>query len=119
VYSIDKNKWIKKPEKTKFTKKDIDSVAIKKKASNIMTSIEKLEKKEDVADGDEYKNRRLYDDSANLIDDITSKRKKSLSSTKDEMNTDNLVFKVLRRNGYLDKLFNLRDKTYDKMNSIQ
>jgi predicted nucleotidyltransferase len=118
VYSIDKNKWIKKPEPTTFTKKDIDSLAIKKKASSIMTDIEDLEKKEEKADGDEYKNRKLYDDSSDLIDDITSKRKTSLSKTKDEMNTDNLVFKVLRRNGYLDKLFNLRDKTYDKMNSL-
>ena len=84
-----------------------------------MTDIEGLEKKGVSADGDEYKNRKLYDDSADLIDNITSKRKKSLSATKDEMNTDNIVFKVLRRNGYLDKLFNLRDKTYDKMNSLK
>ena len=83
-----------------------------------MTDIEGLEKKKEKADGDEYKNRKLYDDSSDLIDDITGRRKKSLSATKDEMNTDNLVFKVLRRNGYLDKLFNLRDKTYDKMNSL-
>jgi predicted nucleotidyltransferase len=119
VYSLDKNKWIKKPERDVFTKKDIDSQAIKKKASSIMTDIEDLEKKTGSADGDEYKNRKLYDDTSDLIDDITSKRKTSLSKTKDEMNTDNLVFKVLRRNGYLDKLFNLRDKTYDKMNSIE
>lgn len=118
VYSLDKNKWIKKPERDVFTKKDIDSQAIKKKASSIMTDIEDLEKKTGSVDGDEYKNRKLYDDTSDLIDDITSKRKTSLSKTKDEMNTDNLVFKVLRRNGYLDKLFTLRDKTYDKMNSL-
>lgn len=119
VYSLDKNKWIKKPEKSTFTKKDIDSQAIKKKASSIMTDIENLEKKETAADGNEYKNRKVFDDTSDLIDNITSKRKTSLSKTKDEMNTDNLVFKVLRRNGYLDKLFNLRDKTYDKMNSLK
>lgn len=118
VYSLDKNKWLKKPSKNTFTKKDIDSPLIKKKASEIMTDIEGLEKKKETADGDDYKNRKLYDDTSDLIDDITSKRKTSLSKTKDEMNTDNLVFKVLRRNGYLDKLFNLRDKTYDKMNSL-
>ena len=118
VYSIDKNKWIKKPVRSTFTKKDIDSQAIKKRASNIMTDIEDLEKKETAADGNEYKNRKVFDDTSDLIDDITDKRKTSLSKTKDEMNTDNLVFKVLRRNGYLDKLFKLRDKTYDKMNSL-
>ena len=118
VYSIDKNEWIKKPVKSTFTKKDIDSTAIKKKASDFMTDIEGLVKSGDAADGSEYKNRKVYDDTSGLIDDITSARKKSLSSTKDEMNTDNLVFKVLRRNGYLDKLFNLRDKSYDKMNSL-
>ncbi len=118
VYSIDKNEWIKKPVKSTFTKKDIDSTAIKKKASDFMTDIEGLVKSGDAADGSEYKNRKVYDDTSGLIDDITSARKKSLSTTKDEMNTDNLVFKVLRRNGYLDKLFDLRDKSYDKMNSL-
>ena len=118
VYSIDKNKWLKKPSKSTFTKKDIDSQLIKKKASGIMTDIEEIEDDEKHSD-DDYKNRKLYDRSSNLIDNITQTRKKSLSSTKDEMNTDNLVFKVLRRNGYLDKLFKLRDKTYDKMNSLK
>ena len=117
VYSIDKNKWLKKPTRNTFTKKDIDSESIKKRASKIMTDIENIED-DDKDSNDEYRNRKLYDRSSNLIDDITNKRKKSLSATKDEMNTDNLVFKVLRRNGYLDKLFNLRDKTYDKMNSL-
>lgn len=118
VYSIDKNKWLKKPSRSTFTKKDIDSLAIKKKASKIMTDIENIED-DDKESNDEYKNRKLYDKSSDLIDDITDTRKKSLSATKDEMNTDNLVFKVLRRNGYLDKLFKLRDKTYDKMNSLK
>ena len=118
VYSLDKNKWIKKPERATFTKKDIDSALIKKKASGIMTDIEKIEDAEKNSN-DDYKNRKLYDKSSDLIDTITDTRKKSLSTTKDEMNTDNLVFKVLRRNGYLDKLFKLRDKTYDKMNSLQ
>ena len=117
VYSIDKNKWLKKPTRNTFTKKDIDSESIKKRASKIMTDIENIED-DDKDSNDEYRNRKLYDRSSSLIDDITNKRKKSLSATKDEMNTDNLVFKVLRRNGYLDKLFNLRDKTYDKMNSL-
>jgi predicted nucleotidyltransferase len=118
VYSIDKNKWLKKPSRSTFTKKDIDSFTIKKKASKLMTDIENIED-DDKESNDEYKNRKLYDRSSDLIDDITDTRKKSLSATKDEMNTDNLVFKVLRRNGYLDKLFKLRDKTYDKMNSLK
>ena len=108
---------MKKPTRNTFTKKDIDSESIKKRASKIMTDIENIED-DDKDSNDEYRNRKLYDRSSSLIDDITNKRKKSLSATKDEMNTDNLVFKVLRRNGYLDKLFNLRDKTYDKMNSL-
>ena len=119
VYSIDKNKWLKKPSKNTFKDSDIDSDAVKKKASDFMTDIENIEKSEHAADGDEYRNRKVYDNSSKLIDNISDARKKSLSRTKDEMTTDNLVFKVLRRNGYLDKLFNLRDKTYDKMNSLQ
>lgn len=31
-----------------------------------------------------------------------------------EYSSENLTFKVLRRNGYIEKLMNLKDKSYDK-----
>ena len=109
---------MKEPKKGQLEDKDINKEKVKKKASDFMTDIEKLEDEGHKADGDVHDNEQVYDKTDKLINNITSTRKNSLSSTKDEMNTDNIVFKVLRRNGYLDKLFKLRDRSYDKMNSI-
>ena len=118
IYSLDKNKWIKEPKKGDLDDKNINHDSVKKKAADFMTDIENLGDEGKKADGDTHDNEKVYDKSEKLITNITSTRKNSLSSTKDEMNTDNIVFKVLRRNGYLDKLFKLRDRSYDKMNSL-
>ena len=45
-------------------------------------------------------------------------RKKSLETEAGEMASDNIVWKVLRREGYTDKLCDLMDNTYDKMMSL-
>ena len=44
-------------------------------------------------------------------------RKKSLSKN-GESGSGNIVYKVLRRTGYLDKLFKLFSRVYDRSNSI-
>ena len=118
VYSIDKNEWIKKPVKGVFSKKDIDVSFIKKKASSLMTDIENLED-ESRKSGDSYSDKKVFDKTGALIDKIMSTRRERLSTTKNEMNPDNLVFKTLRRNGYLDRLFSLNGKSYDKTKSIK
>ena len=118
IYSLDKDEWIKEPVKGTFTKKDINSDLIKKSAANLMTKIEKLEDESRGLKKDSNKSDNVYDKADNLINKIMSNRKETLSVTKDEMNPDNIVFKTLRRNGYLDKLFNIRDKSYDKRMSL-
>ena len=40
----------------------------------------------------------------NMFTKIKDKRKHAFSSGGDETNKDNLTFKILRRNGYLDKI---------------
>lgn len=118
IYSIEDNKWIKEPERGHFSKKDIDSYMVKKKASDIMTKIENFENSSNGLENDSQDSRSLYKKTDELIGDITRGRKEKLASEKDEMGIDNIVFKVLRRNGYLDKLFKLRDKTYNKTMSL-
>ena len=43
---------------------------------------------------------------------IKSERKKGLK--KGEFGTGNLVFKLLRRNGYIEKIVNMKITSYDK-----
>jgi hypothetical protein len=58
----------------------------------------------------------------NDLDSFKEKLKKYRTSglEKDgEFSYENLVFKFLRRNGYIDKLFNFKNKLMDKTLSIE
>ena len=59
----------------------------------------------------------IGDDASYLWKKIKSMRKKSLDKH-GESGNGNIVYKLLRREGYIDKLFDLMSITYDKVNSI-
>ena len=50
--------------------------------------------------------------------DIKDDRRKGFSKGGDEMNVDNLTFKMLRRNGCLDKIWNKKNEIYDDLMSL-
>jgi hypothetical protein len=106
VFSLMKNKWIKKPNKIEF---EPDERLIYEKAKTIMQKIDDIEKK---VDKDEYR------DLKEKIDKVWKKvkdyRKSGLESENTEFSIGNLVFKLLRRNGYINKVMKLKRYAYDK-----
>lgn len=105
VFSLMKNKWIKKPEKIEFIP---DEETIKKKATSIMDVIDEIESQ---VDEDKYSSFK------EKINSIWKKIKKSRQSGLEEggeYSTGNLVFKLLRRNGYVSKVMDLKKYAYDK-----
>ena len=63
-----------------------------------------------------------YEKAVKHIDSFKEKLKKYRSAglEKDgEFSYENLVFKVMRRNGYIDKLFDFKNKLMDKELSIE
>ena len=104
VFSLLNNKWIKRPEKVDF---EIDEGLISDKAKTIMSYIDDIE---DVINGGEYTIEKI-DKVWNRIKDY---RTSGLDSEGGEFSTGNLVFKLLRRNGYLSKIMKLKRKAYDK-----
>jgi len=105
VFSLMKNKWIKKPEKVEFIP---DEETIKKKATSIMDVIDEIESQ---VDEDKYSSFK------EKINSIWKKIKKSRQSGLEEggeYSTGNLVFKLLRRNGYVSKVMDLKKYAYDK-----
>jgi len=107
VYSILNNKWIIEPQKAK---QKIDDRGILEKGEEYAKIIDKLsekkEKGEDVASG---------------IDDIKKKLTRFRQSGLDkggEYSYENLTFKLLRRNGYIGKLFDLKKDASNKNLSI-
>jgi len=104
VYSIVKNKWIRKPLKKII---NIDTENVRLKASFYINKIENLENIEDL----DLFNKKYKE----LRKKIKQFRQCGLDKS-GEYSTENIVFKILRNNGYLEKLVNLRnDKLSDEL----
>lgn len=114
IYSLEKNEWLQRPNKNniKLSKED----TISDIASTIATMIETLEDCYDVCETDSDLE-ELQNDVDNLLKTIHSMRKKQLKSG-GEMSIGNIVYKFLRREEYLDRLYDLQNTIYDRLNSI-
>jgi predicted nucleotidyltransferase len=104
-YSILNDEWVETPVNEPV---DISNSKIKSKSQQWMNTIDKLI--DNVKDED-------FDEAKELIDKYNDKLRKyrTCGLQKDgEYSEENLVFKVLRRNGYLEKIRNLKDELTDK-----
>jgi hypothetical protein len=105
VFSLINDNWIKRPEKVEF---EPDEKLIKEKAKSLMMKIDDIEQDKDDS----------YDDIKDKIDSAWKKikdfRKSGLESEGGEFSVGNLVFKLLRRNGYISKIMDLKREKYDK-----
>lgn len=106
AYSILNNKWVKKPQKIDFVPDEED---IKEKAKTIMSKIDDLE---EAAEKDNYE--ALKEKIHKVWTKVKDSRKSGLDSEGGEFSTGNLVFKLLRRNGYIGKVMKLKRVAYDK-----
>ena len=100
VYSILKDKWIKKP---KPIEKDIDKKAVLKKVEGVIDQYKEL-----VEDGGtETKLRKLFKK-------IVDMRKAGLEK-EGELSIENLAFKILRRSGIIKQITTTFKELHDKM----
>ncbi len=104
VYSIKNNKWLRIPSKD--IKINYDNALIIKKAETLMNQID-----DTLLSGD-------TETIAKIQDKIRSMRKSGLEKY-GEYSTENLTFKILRNNGYLDKLYTGKLKNIDKELSLK
>lgn len=116
VYSLERDKWIEEPEKLKNPKKKVLNQA-GRKASKWMNKIDKLMSRY-YPNETESEKEKILNDLDDIFDEIKDSRKGAFERGEDEMNPDNLTFKVLRRNGYLNKIWNKKTEIYDELNSI-
>lgn len=107
VYSILNNKWLVTPESTK---ESIDEKQIIKKGEEYAKQIDKLI--------DDSKSKNVTKQVDDLRDKIKKFRKSGLE-TGGEYSYENLTFKLLRRNGYIEKLLNLKTSLTDKKLSLK
>ena len=105
VFSLMKNKWIKKPEKVEFIP---DEDVLSKKATAIMDVVDEIQSQ---VDEDKYS---TFKEKINKIWKKIKKSRQSGLEEGGEYSTGNLVFKLLRRNGYVGKIMELKKYAYDK-----
>ena len=107
VYSILNNKWIVEPSNSK---NDIDDSLILEKGEEYANIIDDLKKEAESGK-----------DVTSEIDDVKSKLKRFRQSGLEsggEYSYENLTFKLLRRNGYIEKLLGIKKDIGDKKLSM-
>jgi hypothetical protein len=104
IYSVQDDKWIEPPEmgKPKFNKK-----LIKKKHKQLKAEIDEMLK-----NADEEKIQKM-------ITKLYDFRQAGLDNKKGEFSEENIVFKILRAQGYLDKMKEYSVEIYDKENTLK
>jgi hypothetical protein len=110
VYSVLFSDWINEPSKDEVI---IDSEVIQKKTESWMEKIDNLI--EDVEDED-------LETALEYIDLLKEKLKQYRNNgleREGEYSYENLVFKFLRRNGYIQKLFDFTNELVDKRLSLE
>jgi len=116
IYDLEENDWIKEPNPDDIKSIGLNKFSIKDKAAKIMTIIDDMYNALNATD-DSHKIETIGDDAQYLWKKVKAMRKASLESN-GESGAGNIVYKILRRTQYLDKLFRLFSVVYDRNNSI-
>ena len=110
VYSLMSNKWIRFPQKEKFK---VDTKKIKQKANQWMDIIDEAIEMAETED---------LETAIKIVKKYKDKLRKYRTcglKKEGEYSYENLVFKFLRRNGYISKLENFKNKISDKKLSLE
>lgn len=110
-YSILHDEWDVKPNP--FTQK-IDKESIRVKALGYMEEIDELEK---LYDTNRYDYKDFHDRLGKVWTKIRHGRQAGLAKD-GELSVENLVFKMLRRNEYIQKVIDLKAGSYDRAHSM-
>jgi len=110
VYSVLNDKWLVKPKKEGF---HLDEKVLKQKVQSIMTQIDTT-----IEDAKEEPTEKAVERVNRLRKKIKEIRGEGLKEG-GEFSYENLAFKFLRRNGYIQKLFDFESDVLDKEFSIE
>lgn len=110
VYSVLFNKWIEEPSPEKVI---VDRETVKNKSEKWMKEIDTI--LENIKDESVEDAKKIL----KKIKDKIKKYRKSGLEEKGEFSIENLVFKVLRRNNYIQKIFDFENDYIDKTLSLK
>lgn len=112
LFSLLNNKWIKVP---KYNPPQIDERDVEMKFLGIVNDIKQLQSKIDnIQDPKEAK--EMHDHAEKVKAKIMKMRKEGLER-EGEFSVENIVFKKLRNEGYIQNIIDLTSRSYDKIYS--
>lgn len=118
VYSLMHDKWIVEPSLDKLPNTS-NTTQVKSGVSVYCNMIDALIATYNDVQDNKLEVREVLKIADKIYDTVKDERKQSMASAKfAELTTGNLIFKSLRRNGYIEKLINLRRACYDKLHSL-
>ena len=114
VYSLLDDEWKTSPSLDKLSG-EIEEDKIKTRAAEYMNLIDEIEIRYNNIDP-----LKMYHICSKLMDKIKSERASGLSNDDaGELTTGNLIFKSLRRSGYIEKLIDIKRRCFDRARSIK
>lgn len=108
LFSLLNNEWIRIP---KYSPPDIDYKDVDKKYQGIISDILQMENLMATSDFSSTSEEELYNHAQKLKKKIMDMRKEGLAR-EGEFSVENLVFKKLRNEGYIEKIIELISKAY-------
>lgn len=114
LFSLLNNDWIRVP---KYNPPQIDERDVQTKFEGIVNDVNQLQALlNGTSDQSDITPRELYEHSEKVKSQIMKMRKEGLAE-RGEFSVENLVFKKLRNEGYIQKLIDLISASYDKIYS--
>jgi hypothetical protein len=116
IYDLEKNKWEKEPQDLndpKWSESYIKSYCLKK-MEKIDTLCDRID-----SETDTHKVEKIGNSLEKLGNDLIELRKNGLKTKQKELSSGNIIVKVLRNSGYIDKLWKYVNLAYDKKMSIK
>lgn len=117
VYSLNLNTWIRKPSEDGIEAIKLNKFYIKEKVAKLINKIDELCEAAET-ETDSHRMEEIANAANDLFKRIRSARRVGLKRG-GEMDSFNIIFKCLRRLGYIGKLVDLKAETYDKIFSIK
>ena len=113
IFSIEDNKWIRHPDKNDDL--NIDKDKIKKIVLKYVDNIDDIDKSIKKLGIGNPNLKKYFKKLTNIMKDLKKMRNDSLKS---KNNVGDIAYKILRRCGYLDKVYDLKIKSYDKAKTL-
>lgn len=115
VYSLEKNDWVTEPKDLSDAK--LNKNYVEKTAEEYITKIDKLNK-EISKESDAKKIETLSGKMLSIFNRLKGLRRDGLKTKAKEMSSGNIIWKILRAEGYIKKIWDVINFNYDRQMSL-